>query len=277
MKPATSGAILPMVLFSALVLAVSSLPGRALAQENCARMEFRAAQEATETPKQPPMEGPIETVTVRGIPFQVNYPIFRSFEDLPEDITAQRMPVRAFQRPEGDTHYYQAVHVPTANVSWVQAAVLAESAGGYLASITSPEENAFVFSLVDDDKYFWEYPDDYTPPDSHHRIRIGPFLGGTKTDVSDISDQGWVWLSGEPWGYANWCRDLGDGVVDKDPRPNDQPDGRGWQNVLGFGELNRPVPYWADYFQAAAQYENMPFPAGMNYGFIIEYDREPGR
>ena len=71
------------------------------------------------------------------------------------------------------------------NVSWVQAAILAESEGGYLASLTTPEENAFVFSLVDDDKYFWEFPDDYTA-DSHYRIKLGPFLGGVR--VSDTED-----------------------------------------------------------------------------------------
>lgn len=218
--------------------------------------------------------GLTRTVTVHGIDFKVNYSTFSSFADLPGDIRVERQPVEAFTRPEGGTHYYEAVYVPTKNVSWVQAAILAESAGGYLTSITSAQENAFVFSLVDDEKFFWAFPDDYTP-DSHYGIKIGPFLGGTKTDGSSNSRSGWVWLSGEKWDYANWCRDLGDGRIDKDPRPNDQPNGRGRQNVMGFGELNVPVPYWGDYFSAVAQYENMPMPAGFNYGFVIEYDSKP--
>jgi len=44
----------------------------------------------------------------------------------------------------------------------VQAAMLAESVAGYLASITSEAENSFVFSLVNDEEYFWQFPDDYS-------------------------------------------------------------------------------------------------------------------
>ncbi len=218
--------------------------------------------------------GPTRTVVVHGIDFQVNYRTFAGFGELPDDITAQRQGLRSFIRPEGGTHYYQAVYVPTKNVSWVQAALLAESVGGYLASITSAEENEFVFSLVDDEKFFWKFPDDYTP-DSHYGIKIGPFLGGAKTDGSSNSKTGWVWVSGEKWSYTNWCRNLDDGVIDKDPRPNDQPNGRGRQNIMGFGELNKPVPYWGDYFEQVSQYENMPMPAGYNYGFVIEWDTKP--
>jgi hypothetical protein len=214
------------------------------------------------------------TVTVRSIDFEVNYAIFKNFAELPSDITVQRQSAVSFTRPEGGTHYYEAVHVPTNNISWVQAAVLADSVGGYLASITSVEENAFVFSLVNDEKYFWEFPDDYTP-DSHYRIKIGPFLGGTKTDGSGNSRAGWVWLSGEKWSYTNWAINLDDGVIDKDPRDNTQPNGRGRQNVMGFGELNTPVATWGDYFPGVAQYENMTRPMGYNRGFIIEYDHNP--
>ncbi|MGL1861040.1 MAG: hypothetical protein OCC46_00790 [Pseudodesulfovibrio sp.] len=220
--------------------------------------------------------GAIRTVSVHGIEFKVNYTIFNSFDELPNDITMERQPIKSFTRPEGGTHYYEAVYVPTKNVSWVQAAKLAESEGGYLASITSSEENKFVFSLVDDEKFFWEFPDNYTP-DSHYNIKIGPFLGGTKTDGSTRSRSGWVWLSGEEWDYTRWCRNLDDGRIDRDPRPNDQPNGRGKQNVMGFGEMNVPVETWGDYFQEVAQYKNMTRPAGHNYGFVIEYKRKPNR
>lgn len=152
--------------------------------------------------------------------------------------------------------------------------MLAESAGGYLASLTSEAENAFVFDLIKDEKYLWRFPDDYTP-DSHYRIMIGPFLGGTKTDGSSDSKAGWVWLSGEKWNYSNWVKNLDDGVIDKDPRPNDQPNGRGRQNIMGFGELNVPVPTWGDYFAGVAQYENMWMPMGHSRGFVIEYVSAP--
>jgi hypothetical protein len=50
---------------------------------------------------------------------------------------------------------------------------------------------------VDDDKYFWEFPDDYTP-DSHYRIKIGPFLGRVRVSDAEASIDGWQWLSGQP-------------------------------------------------------------------------------
>ena len=52
---------------------------------------------------------------------------------------------------------------------------------------------------------------------------------------------GWQWLIGEEWDYTNWAINLDDGVVDKDPRPNDSGDG---QPIMGFGEMNLPVPFF---------------------------------
>lgn len=224
----------------------------------------------------PPPRDDIEMkeVTVGPATFTVNYTIFDSFDALPEDVDYTREPVKSFTRPEGDTHYYEVVRVDSMNVSWVQAAILAKSAGGYLASLTSAEENAFVFGLVDDDKYFWEFPDDYTP-DSHYRIKIGPFLGGVRVSDTEDSLDGWQWLSGEPWTYSNWAQNLDDGVTDRDPRDNTQPNGKGRQNIMGFGELNVPVPTWGDYWDTVAQYGKRGMPSGYNKGFIIEYDEMP--
>ena len=224
----------------------------------------------------PPPQGDVmmEEVTVGPATFTVNYPIFDDFASLPDDVVYNREEIRGFDRPEGDTHYYEVVLVESMNVSWVQAAILAESEGGYLASLTSPEENAFVFSLVDDDKYFWQFPDDYTP-DSHYRIKIGPFLGGVRVSDTDDSLDGWQWLSGEPWDYSNWAQNLDDGVTDRDPRDNTQPNGAGNQNVMGFGELNVPVPTWGDYWETVSQYGERGMPSGYNMGFVIEYDEMP--
>ena len=224
----------------------------------------------------PPPQGDVmmEEVTVGPATFTVNYSIFDDFPSLPDDVVYNREEIRGFDRPEGDTHYYEVVLVESMNVSWVQAAILAESEGGYLASLTSPEENAFVFSLVDDDKYFWQFPDDYTP-DSHYRIKIGPFLGGVRVSDTDDSLDGWQWLSGEPWDYSNWAQNLDDGVTDRDPRNNTQPNGAGNQNVMGFGELNVPVPTWGDYWETVSQYGERGMPSGYNMGFVIEYDEMP--
>jgi len=234
-----------------------------------------ASAQPHDRPPQPDT-GPVYEVTIGPATFEVNYSLFYDFDSLPADVACERGPIAAFTRPEGGTHYYEPVLVTSRNVSWVQAALLARSAGGYLASITSAEENAFVFDLVDDERFFWEFPDDYTP-DSHYRIMIGPFLGGTKVDGSEDSAAGWTWLSGEDWSYTNWARNLDDGVIDRDPRDNTQPNGRGRQNVMGFGELNEPVPTWGDYFAGVAQYQNMMMPMGYSCGFVIEYDDDPTR
>jgi len=109
-------------------------------------------------------------------------------------------------------HYYSAVYVSTGNVSWVQAAYLAEKLGGYLASINSSTENDFVFSLVDDGeatpcvvtysgtsntpsyqdascttahKYFWHFS--ISTQSEHNGVSIGPFLGGFQPDSAVTS------------------------------------------------------------------------------------------
>ena len=215
-----------------------------------------------------------EEVVVGPATFIVNYPIFDDFASLPDDVVYVREPIQSFERPEGGTHYYEVVLVESMNISWVQAAILAESEGGYLASLTSPEENAFVFNLVNDDAYFWQFPDDYTP-DSHYRIKIGPFLGGVRVSDTEDSLDDWQWLSGEAWEFSNWAQNLDDGITDRDPRDNTQPNGAGRQNVMGFGELNVPVPTWGDYWDTVAQYGERGMPSGYNRGFVIEYDTAP--
>lgn len=222
----------------------------------------------------PPPRDDEKEVKVGPATFKIRYSIFKDFASLPDDVDYIREPIKSFKRPDGDTHYYEVVLVKSMNVSWVQAAILAESEGGYLASLTSPEENAFVFNLVNDDKYFWEFPDDYTP-DSHYRIKIGPFLGGVRVSDSKDSLTGWTWLSGEKWNYANWAQNIDDGVTDRDPRDNTQPNGKGQQNVMGFGELNVPVATWGDYWPTVSQHGKRDMPSGFNMGFIIEYDNEP--
>ncbi len=60
-----------------------------------------------------------------------------------------RQPVQWRVSEGGNGHFYMAVTAP-AGLSWDRAEVLAEMAGGYLATITSAQENAFVFSLIQD-------------------------------------------------------------------------------------------------------------------------------
>ena len=74
----------------------------------------------------------------------------------------------------GNGHFYEAVLVPE-GIDWNEAKAAAESAGGYLATTTSEEENEFVFGLVSGDAAFWII-------DAPGNGR-GPWLGWTLTVI----------------------------------------------------------------------------------------------
>jgi hypothetical protein len=79
-------------------------------------------------------------------------------------------------------------------ISWTSAERSAEAEGGHLATITSAAENDFVFSLVDDAKWFKDYS--------------GPWLGGSAPINRTNPADGWSWVTGEQWSFANWGGDL---------------------------------------------------------------------
>lgn len=209
------------------------------------------------------------TVTLNGIDFELIYEMF-TWEELPADVKYERQPIQKYTSPDGEARWFEAVYVVTGNLNWYQAAYLAQDAGGYLASITSEEENSFVFALVNDEKYFSFFDED----GPHYGIGIGPFLGGYQPEGSIEPDGGWSWLSGEEWVYTNWAQNLDDGVIDKDPRDNTQPNNSAdGQPIMGFGELNVPVPTWGDYTDSVGTYGTRG--PTKRYGFIIEYETDP--
>lgn len=168
-----------------------------------------------------------------------------------------------FTLPNGETHTYEVVYLPEGGINWPQARGLAEEAGGYLVSVTSEEEGNFILSLVEDEKYWFQWNE------THNYIMNGPFLGGYQPVGSEEPDGNWQWVSGEPFEYTNWAYDGMAG--DEDPRPNDQPnDATGNQNVIALGEVNIPVSTWGDFPHRLSSY-NDPNEGGV-YGFIIEYD-----
>jgi hypothetical protein len=91
-------------------------------------------------------------------------------------------------------HCYQAVLAP--GLSWDQARDSCLARGGHLVTITSAEENAFVFSLVSGDSAFW-YLDAFGNG-------LGPWLGGFQPNGSEMPDTGWQWVTTEPFVYTNW-------------------------------------------------------------------------
>jgi hypothetical protein len=91
-------------------------------------------------------------------------------------------------------HAYQAVLVP-AGISWTDARAAAQGAGGYLATVTSAAENAFVFALVDQPQYWNQEPGG---------SNLGPWLGGYQPVDTGDPAANWTWVSGEPWAYTEW-------------------------------------------------------------------------
>ena len=85
----------------------------------------------------------------------------------------------------GNGHRYEAV-VSGSPISWEEANTAALARGGYLATVTSAAENAFVQSVVAPEApvHFW--------------------LGGFQQPGS-ISRQLVSWISGEPFSFSNWA------------------------------------------------------------------------
>jgi hypothetical protein len=89
----------------------------------------------------------------------------------------------------GNNHFYQAVQ--QTGVTWEEAMAGAQAMGGYLATIGSAEENAFIFPLVD-------FPELWVIHESGSWL--GPRLGGVDSGCTNH----WEWHNGEPWNYTNW-------------------------------------------------------------------------
>jgi hypothetical protein len=93
----------------------------------------------------------------------------------------------------GNGHWYKPVP-GFPGITWTLANELAQAEGGYLATITSAEENAFVFSLVANDPQYWNFCCNYS----------GAALGGLQQEGAPEPAGGWYWVTGESWTYSNW-------------------------------------------------------------------------
>jgi len=87
-------------------------------------------------------------------------------------------------------HWYDVVWVE-AGLDWEEARDLANASGGHLVTLTTPEENLFVWNFLNDSlaegtryKSYW--------------------LGGYQNDLSSEPNEGWVWVTDEVWDYTHW-------------------------------------------------------------------------
>ena len=124
----------------------------------------------------------------------------------------------------GNGHSYLAVPA-SPGLTWNVANQLAQAQGGYLATINSPEENAFVFGLVNNPQFFTAFNGS------------GPALGGIQLPGSAEPGGGWGWQTGEPFNYTNWL-------------PGQPDDGLGFwnENRLHFFSYlpSTPAATWND-------------------------------
>jgi hypothetical protein len=88
----------------------------------------------------------------------------------------------------GNGHWYQTFYNPGG--SWRAALTNAERQGGYLATITSPEENAFVYQFIKDHGMWGG--------------EIGPVFGGYYPAAAVGTVARWSWVTGEAWDFTNW-------------------------------------------------------------------------
>jgi hypothetical protein len=77
----------------------------------------------------------------------------------------------------GNGHYYKLY---TTSSTWTNAKNAAINVGGYLATVTSAQENSFLYS--------------------NNFAANTPWIGATDETVEGT----WTWVSGETWSYANW-------------------------------------------------------------------------
>jgi hypothetical protein len=137
----------------------------------------------------------------------------------------------------GNGHYYDIIVTPLQ--SWVQSKAQAEAMGGYLASITSAEENAWLWSAfnIGGTPAYWAQTGPWPGYD-------GPVFGAYR-DANNV----WSWVSGEAWGWSNFNWSMGSGEA-------------GAQFIANS-------PYWDD----IGIYGGTS--AGGNYSFVVEFNSNP--
>jgi hypothetical protein len=140
-------------------------------------------------------------------------------------------------------HWYQAIYAPE-GIDWATADLMAQAAGGHLATIGSSQENDFVYGLVSGEDAFW-----YIDSSGNG---IGPWLGGWQAPQSSEPGGGWQWVTGETWSYANWA-------AGEPSNANNAEDRLG---LFGRGTLR------------GATWNDMPSGA-KPHGYIVEFDAPP--
>jgi len=140
----------------------------------------------------------------------------------------------------GNGNFYTVIRAEN-GITWDDAAAAATAAGGHLATITSAEENAFAFDLIEGDTQYWAAK---TWGD-HQTYYAGPWLGGFKSPATEDPAANWHWVTGETWGYTYWCPEFPN-IPDNTGGNQDKlhylyPSG-GWNDLENDGYASAPIP-----------------------------------
>jgi hypothetical protein len=129
-------------------------------------------------------------------------------------------------------------------IRWGDADDAARRLGGHLVTVTSADENGFVFELLNR-----ELDAAYSPGTWR-----GPWLGAVRDAESSDSRRGWVWTTGEPFAYTAWS--VGE--------PSGGPDS-GESRLAYVGQSTSPPDsgVWADL---------VPAPDYGVSGYVVEFE-----
>ena len=135
----------------------------------------------------------------------------------------------------GNGHWYEVIYVPT-GTTWMDAYDGAEARGGYLATITSEQENDFLWELASDPIYWYAYPGG---------AYGGPYLGGYQDRNSPSYSEpagGWRWVTDEPWSYTNWAAN----IPDNSSMPNNAGREEDYLQFFSWAPPSPLYPTWND-------------------------------
>lgn len=132
----------------------------------------------------------------------------------------------------GNGHTYEVVQLTTP-IGWNDARAAAELRGGYLATLTSAAENAFVAELVS-------------------AGGRNAFLGGYQSNPWAPANETWTWVTGEAWDFTAWT----------DGEPNDQGSpNESFLEMFTIGSWNDVPESGSGYAEYAYVVEIVPSPA----------------
>ena len=134
-------------------------------------------------------------------------------------------------------HWYDVVWVD-AGLTWQEARDLADLSGGHLVTLTSADENDFVWDLLtgnlEQDTRYPSY-----------------WLGGYQSELTVEPLGHWTWVTGEAWDYQPW-------------HPNEPNN--------GMGGTQHYLHYW---HTSIGEWDDMDNRAHMG-GYVVEFSESPG-